>query len=258
MGGNSWPDEASRPERAVGDRTGNGLQHRVAASGPLPIQLERAALRYQGTRPVPRHGPLRCRSITRPTVTRLAPRATRLAPSAGNQHHFGPRCWPRSTRWSDRAQGCRRYSMGGLVIGAPVTPPRCRASHQPRCTAGAGRWGLRPGWPRRRPVHAPDRRPADLRSDGVKDLGDAVQHPIIRRRCCPIQHYLVAGSAAHDPLVTRLFETPCPRRERDRRSHATPRAWRCQSHIRFRAVLATSRWRTIPGHDIRAFLEERT
>jgi len=104
---------------------------------------------------------------------------------------------------------------------------------------------------------------ADLRSDGVKDLGNAVLHPDHPVPLLPgIRHYLVAGSVSHDPLVTRLFgdalvpvasatDGGCT----DGASLALP-----PSHIRFRPGLGHLALAHHPlvYDDIRAFLEERT
>ena len=110
---------------------------------------------------------------------------------------------------------------------------------------------------------------ADLRSDGVKDLGDAdLRRPDDLTAGGPvpllpgIRHYLVAGSVSHDPLVTRLFgdalvpvasatDGGCT----DGASLALP-----PSHIRFRPGLGHLALAHHPlvYDDIRAFLEERT
>jgi triacylglycerol lipase len=119
---------------------------------------------------------------------------------------------------------------------------------------------------------------ADLRSDGVKDLGDAdLRHEDRGRRpwglrlalddpdhpvpLLPgIQHYLVAGSVSQDPLVTRLFGdalVPVASATNggctDAASLALP-----PSHIRFRRGLGHLALAHHPlvYDDIRGFLED--
>ena len=288
---------------AVGDmlaRTGNGLQLEMGCiRNGLPIQLERAALAraYPGATPhvvVLVHGLMCTESIwtlpdgndygsllardlgLTPLYVRynsglsIPENGARLSALLATLHEAYPIALEEIVPLG--------YSMGGLVIrsachaaslsGEPWLDRVRRAIYVGTPHRGAplervGRFVSRI----LRLVDDPYTRLvadiADLRSNGVKDLGDAVQHPDHPVPLLPgIQHYLVAGSVSHDPMVTRLFgdalvsvasatDGACT----DAASLALP-----PSHIRFRPGLGHLALAHNPlvYDDIRAFLEERT
>src|SRR5262245_14235084 len=124
---------------------------------------------------------------------------------------------------------------------------------------------------------------ADLRSDGLKDLGDAdLRHEDRAPRSTPsaglrlgldhphhpvpllpeIQHYLVAGSVSRDPLVTALFGdalVPVASATDGGCTNAASRALP-PSHVRFRPGVGHLALAHHPEvyEDIRGFLEETT